>query len=58
MQPDKHEFHLAAVHKTDVFKWYVTDSAEYPTVFPDLDETYFNKIWRTQVMEVKLRRVL
>ena len=58
MQPDKHEFHLAAVHKADVYKWYLSDSEEYPTFFPEVDRTYFNKIWREQCCEVKLRRVL
>ena len=44
--------------RKDVFNWYEQDCVTFPMVYASVSLSYFNRVWREQVPEVKLRKVL
>jgi hypothetical protein len=56
--PDVPFYQIGAPMKSDVYKWYQADQIRLPTIYPHMHSSYFNKVWRTHVPEVRLRRVL
>ena len=56
--PDNPTYQLGAPLRTDVYTWYMQDHDRLPTLYPRVAKPYFNKVWRTHVPEVRLRRVL
>ena len=56
--PDAPIYQLNAPLKKDVFNWYIEDTIRLPSIYPTVSESYFTKVWRENVPDVRLRRVL
>ena len=56
--PDSRQYHVAAPHWKDVYRWYMADQGQCPTVLKACTKQYFNKIRRKWFPHVKLRKVL
>jgi hypothetical protein len=56
--PDTLDYMLPAQSKKDVFGWYMSDVAQYPTAYTSASKTYYNTLWRKFFPYVKLRKYL
>ena len=58
MMPDTNAYQVNAAQKTDLYDWYKEDVVQHPHDFIHVSKPYFLAVWRSQVPEVVLRKVL